>query len=282
MSGKLWDKRILVLGLGPWGMEVVDQLALRGADRLTRVAVGERAPDLERTAADRWVALRPNGLATPSRDPHASALDEHALLEFIASSFWVIVVADVEGPRWGELALWVALQARTRGALVTSVIVESARRRRPGPRPGLDATILIPTGRESATVAADGIHWTTALLLHHGYIGFSLEDIQAVLGHGGTARVGFGRAVGRDRCPMAMAWARQAVARQGVDLEAPCGYLVNIVGRADLSLQEVNDGLTLLHEQASSKSEISFSSQVDEALEAEVIVTLLVCPAALS
>jgi cell division protein FtsZ len=62
---------------------------------------------------------------------------------------------------------------------------------------------------------------------------------------------------------------------EDVSIDGATGLLINITGGRDMTLQEVNEALTLVHDSADSEAEIIFGSLINEDAKDEVIITII-------
>src|SRR5260370_24691664 len=62
---------------------------------------------------------------------------------------------------------------------------------------------------------------------------------------------------------------------EDVTIDGATGLLINITGGRDMTLQEMNEALTSVHDAAGPEAEIIFGSLIDEALPDEVKITFI-------
>jgi len=62
---------------------------------------------------------------------------------------------------------------------------------------------------------------------------------------------------------------------EDVTIDGATGLLINITGGRDMTLQEVNEALTLVHDAADNEAEIIFGSLIDETIQDEVKITII-------
>src|SRR4030095_3440004 len=58
-------------------------------------------------------------------------------------------------------------------------------------------------------------------------------------------------------------------------IDGATGLLINITGGRDMTLQEVNEALTLVHDAADEEAEIIFGSLIDDNVADEVKITII-------
>ncbi len=62
---------------------------------------------------------------------------------------------------------------------------------------------------------------------------------------------------------------------EDVSIDGATGLLINITGGRDMTLQEINEALTLVHDAADPEAEIIFGSLIDENMKDEVKITII-------
>jgi cell division protein FtsZ len=87
--------------------------------------------------------------------------------------------------------------------------------------------------------------------------------------------MGTGRASGEKRALGAMQQAIASPLLKDVTIDGATGLLINITGGRDMTLQEVNEALTLVHDAADPEAEIIFGSLIDETVSEEIKITII-------
>jgi cell division protein FtsZ len=87
--------------------------------------------------------------------------------------------------------------------------------------------------------------------------------------------MGTGHASGDKRALTAMQQAISSPLLEDVSIDGATGLLINITGGRDMTLQEVNEALTLVHDAADSEAEIIFGSLIDDQIQDEVKITII-------
>jgi cell division protein FtsZ len=91
----------------------------------------------------------------------------------------------------------------------------------------------------------------------------------------GLALMGTGRSGGDKRAVTAMQQAIHSPLLEEVTIDGATGLLINITGGRDLTLQEVNEALTLVHDSADPEAEIIFGSLISDEMQDEVKITII-------
>jgi cell division protein FtsZ len=99
--------------------------------------------------------------------------------------------------------------------------------------------------------------------------------VKTIMSDKGLALMGTGRASGQSRALSAMQQAISSPLLEDVSIDGATGLLINITGGRDMTLQEVNEALTLVHDAADGEAEIIFGSLIDEEIKDEVKITII-------
>jgi cell division protein FtsZ len=91
----------------------------------------------------------------------------------------------------------------------------------------------------------------------------------------GLALMGTGNSSGDKRALNAMQQAISSPLLEDISIDGATGLLINITGGRDMTLQEVNEALTLVHDAADQDAEIIFGSLIDENIRDEVKITII-------
>ena len=87
--------------------------------------------------------------------------------------------------------------------------------------------------------------------------------------------MGTGRAEGDKRALSAMNQAISSPLLEDISIDGATGLLINITGGRDMTLQEVNEALTLVHDAADPEAEIIFGSLIDDQSRDEIKITII-------
>src|SRR5205085_621263 len=80
---------------------------------------------------------------------------------------------------------------------------------------------------------------------------------------------------GDRRAVTAMQQAISSPLLEDISIDGATGLLINITGGRDMTLQEVNEALTLVHDAADPEAEIIFGSLIDDNAKDEVKITII-------
>lgn len=214
----------------------------------------------------------------------------------------VFVTAGMGGGTGTGAAPVIAAIARSLGALTVGVVTkpfnfEGNKRRKQAEaglielRSSVDTLITIPnqrlltlggqsmplleTFKRADEVLLHAVQGISDLIQYHGYINVDFADVKTIMSDRGQALMGTGRASGDKRAVTAMQQAISSPLLEDVQIDGATGLLINITGGRDLTLQEVNEALTLVHDAADEDAEIIFGSLIDETVSDEVKITII-------
>ena len=115
---------------------------------------------------------------------------------------------------------------------------------------------LLETFKRADEVLLNAVQGISDLIQYHGYINVDFADVKTIMSDKGLALMGTGRSSGeqaraRARC------SRPSPARcsRTSRIDGATGLLINITGGRDMTLQEVNEALTLVHDAADPRGE---------------------------
>ena len=134
---------------------------------------------------------------------------------------------------------------------------------------------LLETFKRADEVLLHAVQGISDLIQYHGYINVDFADVKTIMSDRGQALMGTGRASGDKRAVNAMQQAISSPLLEDVQIDGATGLLINITGGRDLTLQEVNEALTLIHDAADEEAEIIFGSLIDESVTDEVKITII-------
>ena len=241
--------------------------------------------------------------ANPDRG-RASALEARdRLRELLEGSDMVFVTAGMGGGTGTGAAPIVAEVAREVGALTVGVVTKpfpfEGRIRMKHAGHGIDelhsvvdTLITIPNQRLLAlagkgTAVRDAFSIADQVLLNavrgisdlitiHGLINLDFADVRTVMNEAGVALMGTGIGFGDTRAVDAAGAAISSPLLEDLSIEGARGVLINITGGSEMTLFEVNEASSLVHEAAHEDANIIVGAVIDETLgEDELRVTVI-------
>jgi cell division protein FtsZ len=300
---------IKVIGVGGGGGNAINTMIEAGLGGVEFVAANTDSQALAHNKASIKVQLGAEitrGLgcgANPDRG-RASALEARdRLRELLEGSDMVFVTAGMGGGTGTGAAPIVAEVAREVGALTVGVVTK------PFPFEGrvrmkhagygieelhgvVDTLITIPNQRllslaGKGTAVRDAFSIADQVLLNavrgisdlitiHGLINLDFADVRTVMNEAGTALMGTGIGKGDTRAVDAASAAISSPLLEDLSIEGARGVLINITGGSEMTLFEVNEASSLVHEAAHEDANIIVGAVIDEALgEDELRVTVI-------
>ncbi len=300
---------IKVIGVGGGGGNALNTMIQSGLGGVEFIAANTDAQALSHNKAATKVQLGAEitrGLgcgANPDRG-RASALEARdRLRELLEGSDMVFVTAGMGGGTGTGAAPIVAEVAREVGALTVGVVTKpfpfEGRVRMKHAGSGLeelhsvvDTLITIPnqrllalagksTAMKDAFALADqvllnAVRGISDLITIHGLINLDFADVRTVMNEAGTALMGTGVGKGDTRAVDAAAAAISSPLLEDLSIEGARGVLINITGGSEMTLFEVNEASSLVHEAAHEDANIIVGAVIDDSLgDDELRVTVI-------
>ena len=300
---------IKVIGVGGGGGNALNTMIESGLGGVEFIAANTDAQALGHNKASVKIQLGAEitrGLgcgANPDRG-RASALEARdRLRELLEGSDMVFVTAGMGGGTGTGAAPIVAEVAREVGALTVGVVTKpfpfEGRVRMKHAGHGIeelhsvvDTLITIPNQRLLAlagkgTAVRDAFSIADQVLLNavrgisdlitvHGLINLDFADVRTVMNEAGVALMGTGIGFGDTRAIDAAGAAISSPLLEDLSIEGARGVLINITGGSEMTLFEVNEASSLVHEAAHEDANIIVGAVIDESLgEDELRVTVI-------
>ena len=300
--------KIKVVGAGGGGCNAVNTMIAADLDRVEFIAANT---DVQALAANRaGVKIQigqtlTKGLgagANPEVGREAALESRDQIAAALEGSDMVFVTAGMGGGTGTGAAPIIADIAKSQGALTVAVVTKpflfEGNKRRKQAEQGLvelkaavDTVITIPnqrlltlsdqpmplleTFKRADEVLLNAVQGISDLIQYHGYINVDFADVKTIMADRGQALMGTGRASGDKRALCAMEQAIASPLLEDISIDGATGLLINITGGRDMTLQEVNEALTLVHDAADPEAEIIFGSLIDDGVRDEVKITII-------
>jgi cell division protein FtsZ len=298
---------IKVVGIGGGGCNAVNRMIDAGLKGVEFITINTDAQALLMSDADVKLDIGrevTRGLGAGS-DPEVgerAANDHSAEIEDVLRGADMVFITAGEGGGTGTGGAPVVAEiAKEAGALTIGVVTRpfafEGRRRSVQAESGIatlkdkvDTQIVIPNDRLlsvandktsmlSAFNMADevllqGVQGVTDLITTPGLINTDFADVKMIMHDAGSALMGVGFGAGDDRAVNA---AREAISSPLLEssIDGARGILLNMCGGSDLTLFEVNDAATVIHEVAHPEANIIFGAVIDDEMGDEVRVTVI-------
>ena len=300
--------KIRVVGVGGAGCNAINTMIAAALDRVNFVAANTDIQALAASHAAVKIQIGETltkGLgagANPEVGRQAALESKDELAHAMEGADMVFVTAGMGGGTGTGAAPVIADVARSLGALTVAVVTKpfqfEGNKRRKQAEAGLielkaavDTLITIPnqrllglsdqsmplleTFKLADEVLLNAVQGISDLIQYHGYINVDFADVKTIMSDRGHALMGTGRASGDKRAVTAMQQAISSPLLEDVQIDGATGLLINITGGRDMTLQEVNEALTLIHDAADEEAEIIFGSLIDENVSDEVKITII-------
>ncbi len=300
--------KIRVVGVGGGGCNAVNTMIAAKLDRVDFIAANT---DIQALAANRSAtkiqmgATLTKGLgagANPEIGREAALESKEQIADALEGADMVFITAGMGGGTGTGAAPIIADLAKSLGCLTVAVVTKpflfEGNKRRKQAEQGLielkaavDTLITIPnqrlltlsegpmslldTFKRADEVLLNAVQGISDLVQYHGYINVDFADVKTIMSDRGMALMGTGRASGEKRAVAAMQQAISSPLLEDISIDGATGLLINITGGRDMTLQEVNEALTLVHDAADAEAEIIFGSLIDDGVKDEVKITII-------
>jgi cell division protein FtsZ len=299
--------RIKVIGVGGGGSNAVNRMIEAGIKGVEFIVANTDVQALNNSNAPIKIQLGSRltrGLGAGS-DPAVgrdAALEDHEkIMDVLEGSDMVFVTTGLGGGTGTGAAPVIASLAIELGALTVAVVtkpftVEGKKRMLQAER-GLaelrgcvDTIITIPNSRlkeveekisimeafrRADDVLLQAVQSISELITESGMINLDFADVKTVMKGMGVALMGIGHAKGDNAAVKAMKAAIDSKLLEENSIKGAKGALINITGSKDMPLNEVEDALALIHDEAHEDASIIFGTVFDENMEDEVKITVI-------
>jgi cell division protein FtsZ len=299
--------RIRVIGVGGGGITAVNHLIMAGVQGPDFVAIDADASALRTSLAPVNLQIGDpfhpaNGLAGNRVLGRQEGLrSQETIRHTIAGSDMVFVLAGLGGGAGSGAAPVVAQLARQEEALVMAIVTcpysfegqkraDNAAEAVNELRRHTDTLIAIPNDRllqkadgaigfhETYRIALDiwhqSIQGISNLVNRPGLINVDFADVRSIMSGSGAAVITTSRGWGADRARQAAFGATRSDLL-GITVDGARAMLFNVVGGANLSLDEVKTAAAIITGRAHPEANVIFGAEVDGALGDEMHITLV-------
>jgi cell division protein FtsZ len=108
-----------------------------------------------------------------------------------------------------------------------------------------------------------------------GLINVDFADVQTIMRGMGDAIMGSGFASGQNRSSSAANQAISSPLLEGVSISGAMGVLINITGGPDMTLHEVNEACSIIHDAVGDDTHIIFGAVIDNEIRDEIRITVI-------
>lgn len=299
--------KIKVIGVGGAGNNAVNRMIESGVKGVEFIVVNTDLQVLNSSKAPIKLQIGQkitNGLgagANPSTGKEAALESKEELKEALKDANMVFVTCGMGGGTGTGAAPVIAEIAQKLGALTIGIVTKpfsfEGKRRMSQAMQGLeelkknvDTLIIIPNDRlreiidkgtslvdsfrEVDNVLRRGVQSISDLIAVTGLINLDFADVKSVMQNSGNALIGIGIGSGENR---AIEAAKQAVSSPLLEasITGATNAIINVTGGTGLTLFEVEDAAEVVRSAANTDMNVIFGAVINEALNDEVVVTII-------
>src|ERR1035437_9287915 len=300
--------RIKVIGVGGGGGNAVNRMARAGLEGVEFIVANTDLQALRNNAAPIKLQIGSKltkGLgagADPNVGRSAALEDTEKIIQALDGADMVFVTTGLGGGTGTGAAPVIASLASELGALTIAVVTKpfkfEGRKRQLQAERGLEALrdcvdtiITIPNERlltiidrktplTDAFATADdvlrqAVQGISDLILVPGLINLDFADIKAIMQKQGKAVIGMGMGKGEGG---AFEAARKAILNPLLEkssIEGARGILINITGGLNITLDQVQEAASLIHDNAHEESNIILGAVIDPEMDDQIRVTVI-------
>src|SRR5215210_1502533 len=300
--------KIKVVGIGGGGGNAVNRMIEAGIEGVEFLVANTDLQALKSSRASIKIQIgekltRGLGAGGDPEVGRQSALeDTEKIIEALEGADMVFITTGLGGGTGTGAAPILASLATELGALTVAVITKpfrfEGRRRQRQAEQGLnelrdcvDTVITIPNERllgavskgtpflEAFKLADDvlrqAVQGISDIITVPGLINVDFADVKTIMAGTGMPLMGTGSAAGENRALEATQRAISSPLLEEASIEGAKGLLVNVTGGTDLTLFEVNEAMSIIHDSADPDANIIFGAVLDERLADEMKITVI-------
>ncbi|GAB6060606.1 cell division protein FtsZ [Desulfonatronum parangueonense] len=299
---------IKVVGVGGGGSNAVNNMISSALKGVTFIAANTDLQALNRSRAEHKIQLGEKltkGLgagANPDigRDAALESVDQ--IRKMLEPADMVFVTAGMGGGTGTGAAPVIAQVAREMGALTVAVVSKpfyfegkkrllQAEKGAAALADAVDTIITIPNDRllslasqkaafldmlkKADEVLFYAVKGISDLIMVPGLINLDFADVKAVMSEMGLAMMGTGIAKGEGRAREAALKAINSPLLEDVSIDGAKGVLLNITCAPDMTIDEVSEAASIIHEAAHDDAKIFFGTVFDEEAGDEMRITVI-------
>ncbi len=299
---------IKVIGVGGAGGNTVQSMIKSQFKDIEFIVANTDAQALRLSQASHKIQLgvkSTKGLgagANPELGKRAAEEDLEKIIDTVGSADIVFLTAGMGGGTGSGATPVIAKALRDQGILTVAVVTrpflfEGKRRARIAEetieelRSSVDTLIVIPnqkllevTGKNISMIDAfsminevliNSVKGISDIITRPGHINVDFADLKVIMKDKGLAVMGTGKAVGEHRAMEAALHAISSPLLENMSIEGAKSVLLNITGGTNVGLHEINEAASVIYEQADPHANIILGAVIDEALDKELIVTIV-------
>ena len=300
---------IKVIGIGGGGGNAVNSIIESGCQGVSFIVANTDAQALELSKAQHKIQIgvkSTKGLgagANPEVGKRAAEEDLEKIMDVVNGADIVFLVGGMGGGTGSGALPVIARALRERNILCIAIVTrpflfEGKRRAHIADaaieklKLDVDTLIIVPNQRllevvdqqvsmiDAFGMINDGIlsqsvRGLSDIITNPGHINVDFADIRTIMKDRGLAVMGTGKASGVGRARQAALEAISSPLLENMSVVGAHGVLFNITGGRNLGLHEISEAASVVYEQAHEDANIIIGSVINEALQDEVIVTII-------
>jgi cell division protein FtsZ len=307
-SNNTQGAKICVIGIGGGGGNAINNMITKGLTGVDFIAANTDLQALNKNLSPIKIQIgkaSTRGLgagADPSVGHKAVEESSEEMRQVLTGVDMVFVTAGMGGGTGTGAAPVVAKIARDLGALVVGIVTKPfkweggkrsqvAERGAEELRRNVDALIVIPNQRllavidkhtsfKDAYLKVDDVLYNATrgiadIISGTGYVNVDFADVRTVMKNTGDALMGTGFAKGEHRAVEAAQNAISSPLLDGVSIKGAQGVLVNVTAGAELTMYEVNEAVSTIHQIAGDDANLIHGVVFDEGMGDMLMVTLV-------
>jgi cell division protein FtsZ len=239
--------------------------------------------------------------ANPELGEKAAEESIEAITDVIKGANMVFITAGMGGGTGTGAAPLVAKVAKSLGVLTVAIVTKpfkfEGRTRMINAEEGIeklaqyvDSLLVIPNERlklltdkkitflnafqEADDILRTGVQSICELITTNGYINLDFADVSTVMTNAGLAHMGVGAAKGKDKAEQAAKMAMSSPLLE-TKIDGAKGIIVNITSSPDIGLDEIDEAVSLITNEAHPDATVIFGVAFNPSLEDEMHVTLI-------
>ncbi len=300
--------KLKVVGVGGCGGNAVNTMIDFGLQGVEFLVANTDVQALGRSAAGMKIqigSMLTKGLgagANPEVGRNAAIESRDVLLDSLSGADMVFITAGMGGGTGTGASSVIAEVARETGALTVAVVTkpfafEGSKKMRQAEeglerlKDVVDTVITIPNQRllsvscKNTTLAAafqmadevllQAVKGISDVITVPGLVNVDFADVKTIMSEMGQALMGSGTGSGEQRAQDAARKAISSPLLEDVSISGARGVLLNITGSSDMSIHDVNEASSLIHEEAHDDAHIIFGAVIDDRMGEEVRVTVI-------
>ena len=297
--------RIKVIGVGGGGGNAVNRMVKSGLQGVDFIVANTDIQALQTNGAPSKIQLGvklTKGLgagADPNLGRQAAMENTNEIIDALEGADMVFVTTGLGGGTGTGAAPVIANLASELGSLTVAVVTkpfafegkQRATRAEEGLdklRDSVDSVITIPNERLLLTnttfrkafekvddVLLQAVQGISDLILVPGMINLDFADVRTIMSRTGMAIMGTGVGKGASRASSAAKRAISSPLLEEAAVEGARGVIINVTGGNDLSIGEVNEASSIIHEAAHDDVNIIFGAVIDPRMQGQVKITVI-------